>query len=205
LSEDDPYLTGIKPWLGPKPIPRTIKSLAWFFIKALLVCAVVIIALVLIARPGEASAQQEPHKATCDTPPAQVNPSLGGGGVTSYPSTFKVDGVKVKPMVRYTYPHQVMGQVHVIGNAQHGNITELHVAEVYTAPDGTEVTCSVEKGSVSSLHGNWVDDLDTAYWWVRSPARGDRIVVQVQVTVIDPLTGISRRFGKIRRLRIPLS
>jgi hypothetical protein len=144
-----------------------------------------------------------PHKRTCDAP-VKWDPNLGGGDTTTYIPTYKVDGLKVKPMVQFTYPHQVMGQVHVIGNAQHGNIAELHVAMVYVGPDGTETTCQMEKGAASSLHGNWVDDLDTAYWWVQSPSRGDRILVQVQVTVFNPKTGVSRQFGNITRLRIPL-
>jgi hypothetical protein len=165
---------------------------------------VIIVGAVLLYFAGPSLAQTQPHKATCDGTPEQTNPNIGGGGSTSYPRTYKVDGLKVKPMVQFTYPHQVMGQVHVIGNAQHGNIAELHVAMVYVGPDGTETTCQMEKGAASSLHGNWVDDLDTAYWWVQSPSRGDRILVQVQVTVFNPKTGVSRPFGNITRLRIPL-
>jgi hypothetical protein len=144
-----------------------------------------------------------PHKKTCDAP-VKWDPNLGGGDTTTYIPTYTVDGLKMKTELQVTYPHQVMAQTHVIGNARHGDITDFHLAMVYVAPNGTENTCQVEKGTIYSLHGSWIDDLDTSYWWVQSPTRGDRILVQVQVTVTNPRTMVSWTFGKIKRLRVPI-
>jgi hypothetical protein len=164
---------------------------------------VLVVGAVFLCFAGKALAQAPPHKATCFGTPSQSDPNLGGGGVTSYPRPYKVDGLKVKPMVQFTYPHQVMVQARVVGNALHGVITDFHVALVYTAPDGTENDCKLLKGALYSMHGSWVDDIITGYWWVRKPNKGDRVQLEVQVTVTNPKTLYTQQFGKITPLRIP--
>jgi hypothetical protein len=149
-----------------------------------------------------AAAPAEAKKAVCGDTSMQSNPMLGGG-ITTYPSIHKVDGLKVETALQFTYPHQVMAQVNIIGHAKGGIITAYHVALHYMYADGTENTCQMEKGAVRSLNGDWIDELDTSYWWTKSPKRADRILVDVGITVTNPITNISRPYVKDTRLHIP--